>query len=94
MAKKERANQCDVLRDLLGTPFQVVVDAPWLAWHGGLIASMATTMYQERAFDQMPILGDALEEAGCTNATILNHCRQPANHVRGCWVLDLLLFKE
>jgi hypothetical protein len=94
-AKKERANQCDVLRDLLGNPFQeVVIDASWLAWHGGLIASMATMMYQERVFDQMPFLGDALEEAGCTNATILNHCRQPANHARGCHVIDLLLCKE
>ncbi len=45
----------------------------------------------ERAFDRMPILTDALEEVGCTDTEILNHCRQPSEHVRGCWVLDLCL---
>jgi hypothetical protein len=47
-----------------------------------------------RAFNRMPILGDALEEAGCTNPDILNHCRQPGEHVRGCWVVDLVLSKS
>ena len=42
----------------------------------------------------MPILADALEDAGCTNQDILNHCRGGGEHVRGCWVVDLLLGKE
>ena len=50
-------------------------------------------MYESRNFARMPTLADALEEAGCTNADILAHCRQPGEHVRGCWVLDLLLGK-
>jgi hypothetical protein len=46
------------------------------------------------AFDWMPQLADALEEAGCNNADILVHCRQPGKHVRGCWVMDLIVGKE
>ena len=42
----------------------------------------------------MPVLADALEEAGCQDAIILNHCREPGGHVRGCWVVDLLLGKK
>ncbi|WP_255359505.1 hypothetical protein [Gemmata sp. SH-PL17] len=42
----------------------------------------------------MPILGDALQDAGCDSADVLNHCREPAVHVRGCWVVDLVLGKE
>jgi hypothetical protein len=55
---------------------------------------MAQTIYDQKAFDGMPILGDALEEAGCTDADILSHCRQAEAHVRSCWVLDLVLGKE
>ncbi len=46
-----------------------------------------------RAFDRLPILADALEEAGCRDADILGHCREPGEHVRGCWVVDLVLGK-
>ena len=55
---------------------------------------MAEAIYEERTFEQLPILTDALEDAGCNNSDILNHCRQPGVHVRGCWVVDLLLGKE
>jgi hypothetical protein len=55
---------------------------------------MSRTMYNSRDFIDMPILADALEEADCTNADILNHCRQPGEHVRSCWVIDLILGKE
>jgi hypothetical protein len=48
------------------------------------------TIYGERAFDRLPILADALEEAGCDNADILSHCQGPGAHVRGCWVVDLV----
>jgi hypothetical protein len=55
---------------------------------------MAQVIYNERLFADMPILADALEDAGCSDAAILAHCRQPGEHVRGCWVVDLLLGKE
>jgi hypothetical protein len=69
------------------------VNPAWPSWNGGVIPNLARTIYEERAFDQMPILADALEEAGCPNPDILAHCRQPSEHVRGCWLLDLLLGK-
>jgi hypothetical protein len=54
---------------------------------------MAQAIYNERGFDRLPILGDALEDAGCTDRDILDHCRGPGPHVRGCWAVDLLLGK-
>jgi hypothetical protein len=54
----------------------------------------AQPIYAERAFDRLPILTDALEDAGCTWADILDHCRQPGEPGRGCWMVDLLLVKE
>jgi hypothetical protein len=51
------------------------------------------SIYADRAFDRLPILADALEEAGCTDADILAHCRGPGPHARGCWVVDLILGK-
>ncbi len=58
------------------------------------VAALAQTIYADRAFDRLPILADALEEAGCDNADILTHCRGDGPHVRGCWVVDLILGKE
>jgi hypothetical protein len=55
---------------------------------------MAEVIYADSAFDRLPVLADALEEAGCTISDILDHCRGPGPHVRGCWVVDLLLGKE
>jgi hypothetical protein len=55
---------------------------------------LASHIYDSRAFDRLPILADALEEAGCKDAEILAHCRGPGPHVRGCWVVDLVLGKE
>jgi hypothetical protein len=51
-------------------------------------------MYESREFGAMPILADALQDAGCNNDAILNHCREPGEHVRGCWVVDLVLGRE
>ncbi|SRR5579871_339609 len=64
------------------------------AWQSSNVVSLAQAIYDERAFNRMPILADALEDAGCTNADVLNHCRKPGEHVRGCWVVDLLLGKQ
>lgn len=63
----------------------------WLTWDGGTIPAIAQGIYEDRAFDRMPILADALQDAGCEDATILGHCRQPGRHVKGCWAVDALL---
>jgi hypothetical protein len=91
----ESAAQTALVRDLFGNPFRhVPLDPAWLAWQDRTILKLAQAVYEERAFDRLPVLADALEEAGCTNADILNHLRGPGHHVSGCWVLDLLLGKE
>ncbi len=66
----------------------------WLAWNDGAIPKMAQAIYDDRAFDRLPILADALEDAGCDNQEILDHCRSNGEHVRGCWVVDLILGKS
>lgn len=81
-----------IAHDIFGNPFRPVVLNP--SWLTSTVISLATGIYDERAFDRMPILADALQDAGCDNAEVLDHCRQPAEHVRGCWVVDLLLGKE
>jgi hypothetical protein len=58
------------------------------------VLGVARAIYDERAFERMPILADALEDTGCDNADILEHCRQPGEHVRGCWVVDFILGKS
>jgi hypothetical protein len=94
-AEDEERRQCDLIRDVLGYPYRrVTIGQAFCDWNEGTIVKLAQGIYGERAFDRLPILADALEEAGCTNADILNHCRQPGEHVRGCWVIDLLLGKE
>ena len=86
--------QCGICRDIFGNPFRpVAVDPAWLAWRNGTVAKLAQTIYDDRRFDLLQILADALQEAGCTNADILQHCHAPGPHVRGCWVVDLLLGK-
>ena len=84
-----------VLRDVVGNPFRRgTLDPAWLRWNHGTIPAIARHIYDDRAFHDLPILADALEDAGCTDAAILAHCRQPGAHVRGCWVVDLLLGKS
>jgi hypothetical protein len=91
----EPARQVKHLRELFN-PFRRrrSVDPAWLSWNGGTVRHLAQAIYDEHAFDRLPVLADALEEAGCADADILNHCRQPGAHVRGCWVVDSLLAKE
>ncbi len=80
-----------LLQDIFGNPFhKPSLDPAWLAWDNGLVRKLAQAIYDERAFERLPILADALEDAGCADADLLNHCRQPGMHVRGCWVIDLL----
>jgi hypothetical protein len=90
----ERYLQCRLLRDLcLPSQATPVLASRWLAWHDRLIVSMAQQMYDSRDFSDMPILADALEEAGCSDQDILGHCRGPGPHARGCWVVDAILGK-
>jgi hypothetical protein len=92
--ERERLVQADVLRDIFGNPFRPVpVDRSILLWHDGAVVHMAQSIYDGRRFQDLPILADALEEAGCTDPGILGHCRGPGKHVRGCWVVDLVLGK-
>lgn len=82
-----------ILHDLIGPLlFRSVTVSP--SWQTATVVGLATAIYEERAFDRMPVLGDALEDAGCDNADILKHCRQPGEHVRGCWCVDLVLGKS
>jgi hypothetical protein len=84
--------QPEILRCIFGNPFRPVTADPfWLASNNGTVVKLAQAIYDERTFDRMPILADALEDAGCTNADILVHCRGGGEHARGCWVVDLLL---
>jgi hypothetical protein len=85
-----------LLRDILGPILfhPVTISTVVLAWNGGTIPKLAQAIYAERAFERLPVLADALEDAGCTDADILGHCRGPVPHVRGCWVVDFLLGKE
>jgi hypothetical protein len=89
----ERAAQCVLLRDLFG-PFPlhpVTVQPDVLAWNGRLVVRLAQAIYDERRWGDMPLLGDALLDAGCDNEEVLAHCRAGGEHIRGCWVLDLCL---
>jgi hypothetical protein len=87
--------QAELARDIFGNIFYPVTIFPfWFSWHGGLPVAMAQRMYDSRDFTDMPVLADALEEAGCQDSDILGHCRMTREHVRGCWVVDLMLGKQ
>lgn len=84
----------ELLREIFGNPFPpLALDPNWLRWKDNLIPKMAQVIYRKRCFRNLPILADALEEAGCSDAVILTHCRAPVEHVRGCWVIDAVLSK-
>jgi hypothetical protein len=72
----------------------VSIDPPWLTQDGGHVTRLARDIYDGRSFDRMPGLADALVAAGCRTTAVLEHCRHPGPHVRGCWALDLLLGKS
>src|SRR5262249_42955897 len=82
----EQRQQIDLLRDVLGNPFRpVALDPSWLT---AAVQAVAQVIYEERQFSDLPVLADALEEAGCDNRDLLDHCRSAGPHVRGCWVVD------
>jgi len=89
----ERSTQIVLAWDIFGNPFRpVAFDS---RWRTDTTLSLARQMYESRDFSAMPILADALQDAGCDNTDILNHCRDAsAPHVRGCWVVDSVLEKN
>jgi hypothetical protein len=79
----------NIVRDIFGNPFRPVAFDD--SWRTSTVLALASGIYAEQAFDRMPILADALQDAGCENEDILNHCREQKEHVRACWVLDLAM---
>jgi len=93
--RRYQSEIAELIREVIGNPFRPsAIDPAWLAFGGGQVVRLAEGIYEERAFDRMPVLGDALEDAGCSDGAILGHCREKRRHVRGCWALDLVLGKE
>jgi hypothetical protein len=91
MKDVEFERQTVLVRDIFGNPFRpVTINPDWLT---STAIALARGMYESRDFSPMPILADALQDAGCDNDDILTHCRGPGPHVRGCWVVDLVLGK-
>jgi hypothetical protein len=87
-----RATLRVLILDIIGNPFRpLTLD---LAWQTSTAVLLARGMYESRDFSAMPILADALQDAGCDNDDVLGHCRVPGPHVRGCWVIDLVLGKS
>ncbi len=82
-------SQVELIRDIFGNPFRPVSFLP--EWRTSTVLALSQQMYESRDFSAMPILADALQEAGCEDETILTHSRGPGPHVRGCWAVDLLL---
>jgi hypothetical protein len=99
----EMAPQADLLRDIFGNPFRpaLPLSPDVLAWNGGTVSCLAESIYEKRwmlegTLDsaRLALLADALLDAGCENEQLLAHLRTQRPHVRGCWVLDLILGKE
>jgi hypothetical protein len=89
--KRQVSLFCDLLGHLLRS---FAVDSAWLRWNDGTVLKLARAIYDENQFGDLPILADALEEAGCDNEDVLAHCRSQSLHVRGCWVIDVILDKK
>jgi hypothetical protein len=99
VSEEELAVHAVLLRDLFGNPFRPASISP--ACRTPQVVALAQAAYDQRELPagtldlaRLAVLADALEEAGCTDSDILNHCRKPGVHVRGCWVVDLLLGKS
>jgi hypothetical protein len=93
--------QGQLLNEMFGNPFRpVTLDPAWLDWNGGVVVALAQSAYDDRVMPaghldatRLALLADALDDAGCADAAILGHLRDSGPHVRGCWVVDLLLGK-
>jgi hypothetical protein len=85
------SDSAPLLRDIFGNPFRPVAFDP--AWRSPTAVALAARMYESRDFGGLPVLADALQDAGCEHPGVLHHCRGGGEHVRGCWVVDLVLGK-
>jgi hypothetical protein len=86
-----RAAQEALFRDITGNPFRAPrLDPAWQSSNDALVPRLAGELYDDRRWSEMPVLGDALEDTGCDDDALLEHCHGPGPHTRGCWVLDLL----
>jgi hypothetical protein len=90
------ARLADLVREVFGNPLRPLPPptAAVLAWNGGTVPALARAIYDDWAFARLPVLADALEEAGYTDAAVLEHCRGSGPHTKGCWAVDLVLGKE
>jgi len=95
MPRSREGTLGDLLQEVVFNPWKPLpsVRPTWLLWNDRTVEKMARTIYDEGNFEEVPIVADALEEAGCTERVILDHLRSPGLHLRGCWALDLLLGK-
>jgi hypothetical protein len=85
---EEASAQFDLFREITGPDWT----APhWLQWRTSDVLALARGIHHDQAYDRMPILADALQDAGCDDGTVLAHCREGKGHVRGCWVVDLAM---
>jgi hypothetical protein len=92
--QQERAAHVALLHDIFDDTFRLpAFDPIRLASHNS-VQELASLIYEERLFEHMPLLGDALEAAGCADEDVLSHCRSEAEHARGCWVVDAILGKS
>jgi hypothetical protein len=91
-AKTIARAQAAIVRDLFGNPFRPATLAP--ACRTPDVVRVARAIYDGRRFEDLPVLADALEEDGCTNADLLEHCRGGGEHYRGCWAVDRVLGQE
>lgn len=90
--RDEQIAQSHLVRDIFGNPFRPVAFDP--SWRTSTVVALAQQMYESRDFSPMPVLADALQDAGCEHEAILAHCRGVGPHARGCWVVDLILGKS
>ena len=92
MIKEFRARQARLLRCIFGNPFRpAALESTWIT---PATIELARMIYEDRDFSRMPELAIVMEESGCSNNNILDHCREPNEHVRGCWTVDLILGKK
>jgi hypothetical protein len=92
---EEKAIRCQLVRCVFHYPdTSPSFDPAWRTWDCGKVRLLARLIYQERGFDRLPMLADALEDAGCSDAGMLGHLRSMGPHSRGCWPVDLALGKE
>lgn len=93
--RQVRGAQCRVFRCLLGNPFRPIhLEPRCFVWNGGVVVKIARRIDETQHFGHLPVLADALEEAGCTSESVLTHCREERTHALGCHVLDYLLSRD